>query len=1057
VSLRRSIALLAFALITIQSRALAGPPVSAPPDFDREVRPILAESCFACHGFDENKRMASLRLDVPNVAYGKLASGKCAIVPGDPASSEVIQRVAASGPLHMPPAYSGKKITAVQIEILRRWIASGAKYEPHWSFIPPKRPPLPAVRDSKWVRNPIDRFILARLEKERLHPSPEADRATLLRRVSLDLTGLPPSPAELAAFLADKSPNAYEKVVDRLLASPHYGERMALAWLDCARYADTHGFHIDPQRDMWPWRDWVIGAFNRNLPYDKFTVEQLAGDLLPNATTEERVASGFNRNHPINFEGGAIPEEYQTAYIVDRIDTTATTFMGLTMRCSQCHDHKYDPIRQKDYYRFYAFFNNIAENGLDGQNGNATPFIKVASEEQQKQLASYTAEIARVDNARQDRAQVTSAADERAWETMAAAQIAFSTVNNGLTADYHMHEGRGDQIHDYLGQQAVFHGKAEWVPGKLGPALKFDGDSTFVDLGTSFAPDRDTPFSYGAWVYAQSGGQMAVLSRMKDDDANRGFDLYLGDGKVYAHFIHAWDKNVIRVNTKSTVEQNAWHHLFVTYDGSSKAAGVHIYIDGKPAELDITHDTLTDTIRTPQPLLIGRRSGSARFNGMISNVRLYHRALAPDEVLQLATIETIRPALATSPERRTPSQQAALTSYYTENVDPTYRQLTTERDGWEKKRSELDAAIPTCMVMQERDKQRDTFLLIRGQYDQHGEKVTPGTPEFLPPLPAGAPANRLTLARWLVSGTHPLTARVAVNRYWQMVFGMGIVKTSEDFGIQGERPVHPELLDWLATEFVRTGWDTKAMMRLLVTSATYRQASRVSPALLERDPENRLLAHGPRFRLQAELIRDLALTTSGLLVPKIGGPSVKIYQPAGLWEELSFKGGFSAQFYVQDHGESLYRRGMYTFWKRTVPPTSLQTFDAPEREFCMVRRAITNTPLQALVLLNDPGYVEASRKFAERVLHEGGSDEVSQMRYAFILALSRPPSSAESRIMTGMLHEQQARFKSDAVSAKKLLAVGESMRDEKLDAGNLAAWTVVANMLLNLDETITKN
>jgi hypothetical protein len=1056
-------------------------------DFDRDVRPILSENCFTCHGPDSGKRQAGLRLDTPEGPYARLSDGNRAVVPGDPDNSMLAVRVSATVDLvKMPPPASDKKLTPAQIATLMQWIKEGARYAPHWSFIPPKRPtppgppfaregdshapPFAREGDSHapplakggiqggwlWCRNPIDRFVLARLEQEGLRPSPEADRRTLLRRVALDLTGLPPTPVEVDAFLADKRPDAYERVVDRLLASPRYGERMALHWLDLARYADTHGYHIDSQRDMWPWRDWVIRAFNNNLPYDKFIIWQLAGDLLPNATTEQKIATGFNRNHPINFEGGAIPEEYAAAYIADRIDTTSTAFMGLTMRCAQCHDHKYDPITQKEYYRFYAFFNNVPEQGLDGQKGNAAPFMKAMTPEQQAQLEAYGRKVAEMDQAMKARA-AEAAPTEAAWEKSAFAALDKEPpVSGGLAAYCPLDETSGDKAGDAAGKQAgKVVGKASWAKGKAGGALTFDG-STYVDLGSGGNFERTDKFSYGAWVYPTSNEALTVVSRMDDADNFRGWDMFMIEGKVYVHLIHRWEQNAIRVNTKNPVPLNQWHHVFVTYDGSSKAKGVKVYVDGKPAELDVTHDSLSDSIRAAKPLLIGRRNPAAPFKGMLDEVRVYSRELSPAEVAQLAGFDAIRQILATPAEKRTKEQQDALARYYLENRDEPYQKLLAEADGWRRKQADLDAAIPTVMVMQEMDKPRDTFLLARGQYDQPGEKVTPGTPACLPPMPKDAPVNRLGLALWLVDPSHPLTARVAVNHFWQMFFGTGLVRTAENFGTQGERPSHPELLDWLATEFVRTGWDVKRMQKLIVTSATYRQSSRVTPDLLAKDPENRLLARGPRFRLPAEFIRDQALNLSGLLVEKVGGPSVKPYQPAGLWEEISFKGGFTAQFYEQDHGDALYRRSMYTFWKRTCPPPALQTFDAPSREFCVVNRGATNTPLQALVLMNDPTYVEASRKFAERLMTEGGSTPRDRLRYAYRLALCRLPRAAERDVLLDIYDKQLARFQKDPDAAKKLLSVGESKRSEKLDAAELAAWTTVAGVITNLDETITK-
>jgi hypothetical protein len=1055
-SLRSGLALLLVSVAGPVAAASVAP--AGPVDFDRDVRPILSENCFACHGFDPAKRMADLRLDVPEGAFKRRPSGKAPFVPGNPAASSVMERVTATNALKMPPESSGKKLNPKQIATLRAWIQQGAPWAKHWSFVTPKRPALPSVKNTGWPRNPIDTFILARLEQEGLRPSPMADRRTLIRRVTLDLTGLPPTPAQVDAFLADTKPGAYEHVVDRLLASPSYGERMALQWLDLSRYADTHGYHIDSHRDMWLWRDWVINAYNTNLPFDQFTVQQIAGDLLPNATREQKIATGFNRNHPINFEGGAIPEEYQAAYIFDRIDTTTTTWMGLTMRCAQCHDHKYDPLTQKDYYRFYAFFNNVPEQGLDGQKGNAVPLLKLTTAEQETQLQTAQNKVTELEQTLKERRAATAAAQAE-WEKNTLATLdSVPVVTAGLIGHYPLDEKAGEQVKDAVGKQpaGALRDAPVWADGKLGGALRFDGKA-YVDLGPVFGFDRGDKFSYGAWINPAGKDVMTVLSRMEDSNNYRGWDLFLIEGKIYIHLIHNWSDNAIRLASKNAIEVNQWTHLFVTYDGSSKANGVKLYVNGRPAEVEITHDTLTGTIKTEKPFIIGRRNPEGPFKGLIDEVRVYDRELSAKEVAQIGGFDGIRQILLTAADKRTDEQKETLVRYYLENHDEPYVKLTADLSDWRKKQTELENVIPTSMVMEEMGKPRDTFMLMRGEYDKKGAKVLAGTPAVMPRLSYPAPLNRLGLAKWLTDPSHPLTARVAVNRYWQSYFGVGLVKTSEDFGTQGERPSHPELLDWLATEFIRTGWDVKAMQRLIVTSATYRQSSRVTPALLEKDPENRLLARAPRLRLPAEFVRDQALAVSGLLVPKIGGPSVRPYHPPGLWEEIAFGGGFTAQKYEQDHGEALYRRSMYTFWKRTCPPPSLQAFDAPEREFCVVRRSTTNTPLQALVLMNDPTYVEASRKFAERLLTEAPASAPARIQHAYRLALSRPPKADEMKVLLGILNEQKATFRKNGDAAAKLLMVGESKRNEKLDTTELAAWTAVASVILNLDETITKS
>jgi hypothetical protein len=1031
---------------------------ASPVDFDREVRSILSENCFACHGFDENTRMAGLRLDLREGALAVLKSGKAAVVPGDPEASELLHRVTLTNALRMPPRSTGKELTPAQVDTLRRWIADGATYADHWAFVPPTRPAVPKLDRGARAKNAIDHFILARLKQAGLKPSPEADRITLIRRLSLDLTGLPPTPAEVNSFLGDTRPDAYERLVDRLLDSERYGERMAVRWLDLARYADTHGFHIDSHRDMWLWRDWVIGAFNRNLPYDQFITEQLAGDLLPNPSRDQLVATGFNRNHPINYEGGAIPDEYLNAYIVDRVSTTSTVFLGLTMACAQCHDHKYDPISQKDFYRFYAYFHSIEEQGLDGQRGNAQPMLKVPSQEQERRLAEHAAQVSQFEQSVRARAEAVAPMIE-AWASNWTAAAPTNAVDGGLVAHWGFEEGEGNEIREAAGRlpAAAVTGTATWKDGQFGRALSLDGETHAVaPTAGALAFDRDTAFSAGAWIHP-TAATGTVLARMDGEADLRGWDVYLSERRLYAHLIHKWEGNAIRVHTEPQVELKKWSHVLVTYDGSGKGPGVRIYLDGKPVKLKVTHDTLTESFKTDKPVLIGRRPNGAAFNGLLDEVRVFDRALTATEAAQVAAFDGVRAVLAVRPEDRTEAHRQRLKEYFLAHHDPEHHRLAAELEDWRRKHRETDAAIPTTMVMKERAEPRDTHILIRGEYDKKGDKVSPGVPGFLPPLPDDSTPNRLTLAQWLVRPDHPLTARVAVNRFWEMFFGVGIVKTSEDFGSQSEQPSNPELLDWLATEFVETGWDVKGLVRLLVTSSTYRQSARATPELLEKDPENRLLARAPRLRLPAEFIRDQALFVSGLLVGDIGGPSVKPYQPLGLWEEISFGGDFTAQKYEPDTGEALYRRSMYTFWKRTSPPPSLQIFDAPDREFCVVNRSASNTPLQALVLMNDPTYVEAARKFAERMLTDVAATPRDRIRYGFRLALARQPSSGELRTLLDLYEEKFEIYRQDQEGAEKLLEVGESRRDIRLDPAQVAAWTAVAMVLFNLDEMINRN
>jgi hypothetical protein len=1053
--------ILAASLAASATIAIA-PAVAAAPDrvqFNRDVRPILSDTCFKCHGPDKQARKGDLRLDLADEAV-KPRKHSTPIVRGDSAKSEIYRRlVTPDRDDHMPPLDSGLKLTPAQVATIKRWIEEGAEYQPLWSLIRVEKPAPPPVKNSAWVRNPIDRFILARLERESLKPNPEADKATLLRRVTLDLTGLPPTLAEIDAFLADGSAEAYQRIVDRLLESPRYGERMALDWLDAARYADTHGYHIDSGRDMTVWREWVIDAFNGNMPFDQFTVEQLAGDLLPDATLDQKVASGFNRNNMINFEGGAIPEEYLTQYIIDRVNTTSTVWLGLTVGCAQCHDHKYDPITQKDFYRLYAFFNAVPENGLDGSKGNAAPVIQSPSKHQRAAIRDRQARIAELE-AKLKARETESVGAAEAW---AAGITADATPPEpaGLIAHFKLDEGRDAAVADATGKIAPgqVRGEPHWGEGKIGGGLQFDGAGS-VDLGDALPLERDQKFSYGAWIFPTSMEHGAVLARMDGGPTYRGFDLYLGGGLLYAHLISQWEGNAVRVNTKQPLKLNQWHHVMATYDGSSKAEGLRVYVDGKLQDVAITHNSLTQTIRTDKHLRLGSREANASFKGTIDDVRFYDRQLGDAEVASLAGGSDPLKGLAAIPAaQRTPEQKMQLARIYLQTQDKPYAALVAELSAVRSESAKLDTNSPTTMVMQDMANPRDTFILIRGQYDKHGEKVTPGVPASMAALPEGAAVNRLALARWLVDRNQPLTSRVVVNRYWQSYFGNGIVKTSDDFGSQGDEPVHPALLDWLAASFMEEGWDVKQIQRLIVTSATYRQSSKATPELLARDPENRLLARGPRHRLKAEFIRDQALAVSGLLDPRIGGPSVSPYQPAGIWEELSFRAdnkNWTAQTYEQSKGRDLYRRTMYTFWKRTAPPPTLLTFDAPDRETCTVRRAITNTPLQALVLMNDPTYVEASRKLAERMMTQGGATPAGRIKFAFRLATARPPRAGEVAVLEKVFNEQKAVFAADPEAAKKLLAVGDSPRDQKLDTAELAAWTLVASAILNLDETITK-
>jgi hypothetical protein len=1020
-------------------------------DFNRDIRSILSDTCFQCHGPDEAKREAELRLDTKAGAFVEL-DGHRVIVPNQPAGSELFRRITAEdADERMPPADAERKLTARQIELIRRWIEQGAKWEEHWSFVAPQRPALPTVQNAGWPRSPIDYFILARLERERLAPSAETEKTTLIRRVTLDLTGLPPTPAEVDAFLADDSPDAYEKVVDRLLRSPRYGERMAMQWLDAARYADTAGYQTDGERQMWRWRDWVIEALNRNLPFDQFTVEQLAGDLLPNPTLDQLIATGFNRNHRANSEGGIVFEEYMVEYAVDRVDTTATVWLGLTMGCARCHDHKYDPLLQKDFYRTLAYFNNIPERGRVIKYGNSPPLIKSPTQTQQQQLQELDRELAAARRDFQNRRQELAAA-HAAWEASLAnsPKIDWSiteslVVHLPLDGDTAAAAG-GSARGEFKGGEPVY------ASGKLGQAVELGGQQ-FIDVADVAKFSGHEKASFAAWIFHRGQQPGAVLSLMDEEDSrDKGFSIIInGEGQLHVNFGPRWLDDALRLHTERPLTPGRWHHVAVTYDGLQMAGGLKVYVDGQLQPVTVLLDMFTGTFTTTPPLRIGSQGTESQFHGLIDDVRYYTRELSPDEVAVVATAESIHDIATIPADKRTAGQADKMREYFLRHAAPdSVRESYARLEELRKQRAALEESIPTTMVMQELAEPRETFVLKRGEYDKPGEKVSRGVPASLSPLPTGAPSNRLGFAQWLVDPSNPLTSRVAVNRYWQMYFGTGLVKTVEDFGSQGERPSHPELLDWLATEFIRSGWDIKAMQKLIVMSATYRQSSHVTPALLQRDPDNRLLARAPRLRLPAETVRDQALAASGLMTPTIGGPSVKVYQPDGLWSDIA------SDSFTQDHGDKLYRRSLYIFWKRTVPPPSMTTFDASSRETCIVHRSRTNTPLQALALLNDITYVEAARALAQRMMTEGGDTHRERLAFGFRLITARSPALAESAILLAGFERNLAKYRENQDAATKLVSVGESKWSADTDVAELAAYTAAANLILNLDEAVTK-
>lgn len=1022
-------------------------PAAEPIEFNRDIRPLLSDACFHCHGPENAKRKADLRFDTHEGATADLG-GHRAIVPGKAGESEMLKRlIAPDGKGRMPPPSAGPRLTAQQIDLLRRWIEQGAKYQKHWALIAPQRAELPTVKNRAWPRNPLDYFIQSRLEKEGFNPAPEADRATLIRRLSLDLTGLPPIPAEVDAFLADRSPDAYEHLVDRLLASPRYGERLAFRWLEAARYADTNGYQTDGPRTMWRWRDWVIDAFNANQPFDRFTVEQLAGDMLPNRTLDQHIASGFNRNHRGNSEGGVIPEEYAVEYVVDRVDTTYTVWLGLTMGCARCHDHKYDPLSQKEFYQSFAYFNNVPEKGKAIKYGNSMPYIKAPTKKQEKEWQALKTAAKK---ARDDYHTLYEASSPSSWQRAAPSQAKPWMYSRGLVAHFPLDGSVVDSRHPETVHAA--DGQA-FAPGRMGQGALFDGTKS-LDLGDIADFGFFDKFTFATWVFPIGHEGGTIFSRMADTDRADGYQVLLEKGRIHVNLVKRWLDDAIRIEYKPLLEPNQWHFIAVMYDGSRLASGVKVYIDDpkRLAETRKIHlDDLNQSFQTKQPLRIGGGGGRV-FHGLIDEVQIFNRDLQLDfrEPLVLATPESIETLLAIPRNLRSWSQRFKIDTYFLETKTPINKAFDRYLTSKEQLR-QFGEALPTVMVMSEMDPPRDTHLLLRGEYDKKGPKVSPALPASFPALSQGVPNNRLGFAQWLVQPEHPLTSRVAVNRFWQMLFGNGLVRTLEDFGSQGDWPSHPELLDWLAVEFMENGWDVKALLKQIVTSATYRQSSKVTPLLLQKDPDNRLLARGPRVRLSAEMVRDQALAAAGLLVEHQGGPSVKPYQPAGLGKELN-----GADEDEQDHGADLYRRSLYTYWKRTVAPPGLMTFDAANRETCVVRQSRTNTPLQALNLMNDVTFVEAARVLAQKVLHEAEPTANDRLNLLFRKALSRSPRPAELQVLRAGLENHQAFFQKNRPAALKLVTAGEFPRDEQQDVAELAAYTAVASLILNLDEVITR-
>ena len=1075
--------------------------------FNEHIQPILAENCYACHGVDAGSRKGDLRLDRAEFATAKRKEGDPAIVPGKPDESPLIQRIESKDEKKvMPPPEAHKTLRPEQIALLRRWIAEGAVYQEHWAFIAPVAQTPPAAGSTKAgaIRTPVDAFIAARLARDGLALSPEADRRTLIRRVTLDLTGIVPAPAEVEAFIADKSPDAYGKVVDRLLASPRYGEHRTRYWLDYVRYADTHGIHFDNYRAIWPYRDYVIRAFNANKPFDAFVREQLAGDLLPARTFDELAATGFVRNNMTTNEGGTITEEVYVNQTRDRVEAFGSTFLGLTTGCAACHDHKFDPISQRDHYGLAAFLGNTLEKPWDLNIAEPGPVLRLPKPE-----TRATAEVvlqARADlRARLDDRRAQGRELMAQW--IAAGNQPQPVATNGLELRLRLDEGRGDVLKNSAPNAKIPSFKADTNPllwgenSWLWPSMRMD-IFTRINLGATGNVDAGDRFSTGGWIMlrAKPGGGVrtgtgsgSLLARMGEETrkAGAGWDLYQEgtqfivtlaaaveepDGALAAAAAQVaapetatvdtrqpaltMPKRGIRVATRGTFPRDEWLHVFFTYNGSRKANGVRIFVNGKPVETEVKLDTLTaqDSIRTDAAMHLGRRDDylpmrETRFQ----DVRFYRRALTPDEVARLP-FEDLASEIVE--RQRDPKQWksdeafVAVDRFFIGEKDPEAVALAAAVAAHDEAFAALTRDGAATLIALEKETPAYADILKRGDYYARLERVEPTVPHFLPDLPAGAPRNRRGLAEWLIAPEQPLMARVTVNRMWQEVFGRGLVESAGDFGIMGDRPSHPDLLDWLAVQFRESGWDVKKLYRLLVTSAAYRQTATATPDRLAGDPNNRLLSRGPRFRMDGEMLRDSALAVSGLLVEKLGGPSVKPYQPAGIWEEVAMPES-NTKTYLPDQGEGLYRRSLYTFWKRASPPAALETFDATSREVVCTKRARTNTPLQAFITMNDPQWVEAARKLAERALRHA-AEPGARLEFLARTTLGRPLAARETGVLQAGLKKFSGRFAADAEAAKALLAVGESKSDEALAPGELATWTMVASQFLNLDEFLTK-
>ncbi|MEX0289213.1 MAG: DUF1553 domain-containing protein [Flavobacteriaceae bacterium] len=1040
-------------------------------DFNQHVKPILSDKCFICHGPDKAKVKAGLQLHLPELAYAELenAPGSYAIKPGSLGKSELVNRILSEDPdLVMPEPETHLVLTAYEKAMLIKWIEDGAEYKDHWAFIPTKEKSPPKVAHSDKVKNPIDNFILARLELEQLDPSPKADKETLLRRLSFDLTGLPPSLEEIDAFLKDDSPNAYEKQVDRLLASPHYGEQMTLDWMDLSRYADTHGYTVDRYRDVSPWRDWVIKAFQNNMPYDEFVRWQIAGDMMPNASKEQILATTFGRLHPQNLEGGIVDEEFRSEYVADRTNVVGEAFLGLTMACAKCHDHKYDPITQKDYYEMYSFFNNVNESGqIPWDWSMPVPNMQLPTDEQEEFFAyvdnligEQEEELSNVALEESGKAAEWIASEDykkirqNGYPSNLVARVDFKNGNlNNALPPYQ----KGKMDRQFAPKQI-----AKIVDGYTGKGLELDGDA-WLDLNPIGIFRRNEPFSVGIRVKLPKELENGVIFHKNYGTrlhSYRGYQLSLKENKLELIMAHVWPDNAIVEFSTQEVPKDEWIQLTMTYDGSSSAEGLKVYMNGSELQTEVEVDNLYKDIIFnayedfiyKQPIEPGLQIG-ARWRGkgiggaVVDDILVFTKELTPLEVAQLGNPDGLKSLLAKTSGQLSADEKQVLEDYFLNNRSGIYQKSLANLK--KTREIQIDSAerVQEIMVMKEMEKPRETFVLERGLYDQYGEQVYPNAPEKIFAFSDNLEKNRLGLAKWVTSDDNPLFSRVTVNRYWKNIFGSGIVRTVEDFGNQGELPSHPALLDWLANEFKASGYDVKALHKLMVMSNTYQQSSLANEALMNRDKANRLLARGPSKRLTGEMLRNNVLAASGLLNRKIGGKSVKPYQPAGLWK-------INGAAYEEDQGEKLYRKSMYTIWKRSVPHPTIATFDAPERSFCAVRRQETNTPLQALVLMNDPIYVEASRVLGYNMLQY--SDPKAGIADTFKKLTGRTILKEELQLLAELRLEEYEKFRTNEQKTAGWMNTGEFRIANVDDEALVAANAVVTSTIINSDAAITK-